>query len=82
VPRHLQEYLVFARSAFEEPLAQRGSVRGDDVEGARAAALERFGDGWVELSLIPAADVRWILGPVPAQEDPGPVAASETGGRE
>lgn len=64
-------YLVFGRTEFEQPLAQQGSVEADDRGSAVEAALAAFGDGWVELSLIPSDDVRWILGPAPTEDGGG-----------
>lgn len=61
-------YLVFGRTEFEAPLAQQGTLDADDAASAREAARERFGDGWVELTLVPTEDVRWIVGPDPADD--------------
>lgn len=62
-------YLVFGRTAFEDPLAQQGSLDVDDPASAPAVARERFRDGWVELTLVPTEDVRWIVGPDPADAE-------------
>lgn len=56
------EYLVFARASFDEPLTYRGTVEGDGPQDAPEAALERYGREWVELTVLPAADVRWVVG--------------------
>jgi hypothetical protein len=60
------EHLVFARRTFEEPLTQQGAVEADDADDARERARERYGDGWVELTLIPADDITWVLPARPA----------------
>lgn len=64
-------YLAFGRTEFEQPLAQRGTVDAADDGAAVERALAEFGDGWVELTLIPSADVRWILGPDPGSDGGG-----------
>lgn len=61
-------YLVFGRTGFEQPLAHQGAVDADDATAAADTARTDFGEEWVELSLIPADDVRWILGPDPADD--------------
>ncbi len=71
-------YLVFARTEFEQPLAQQGAVDAEDERSAAEAARTQFGDGWVELSLIPSDEVRWILGPDPVEQE----ADEEGGGQE
>lgn len=57
----MASYLVLARASFDEPLTQRGTVEADDDAAAGAAALERFGREWVELTVAPAARVHWVL---------------------
>jgi hypothetical protein len=55
------EHLVYGRSDWEQPLTHQGSVEADSPEAARAAALERFGPDWVELTVFPADAVVWVL---------------------
>lgn len=64
-------YLVFGRTRFEAPLAQRGSIDAADPSAAPGVARERFGDAWVELTLVPSDDVRWIVGPDPPGDGDG-----------
>ncbi len=58
----MADYLVLARASFDEPLTQQGTVEAADDEAAEAAALERFGREWVELTVAPIASVHWVLG--------------------
>jgi hypothetical protein len=53
--------MVFARSLYDKPLSLQGEFSTDDEGGARNMALDRFGAQWVELSLIPESEVRWVL---------------------
>jgi hypothetical protein len=64
-------FLVFARTAFEDPLSLAGEVTAADAAAARDAALGSYGEDWVELDLIPHDAVRWILGPSPPQTGAG-----------
>lgn len=63
-------WLVFGRTEFAAPLSHRGEVEAGSPDDARAAALDAHGDGWVELVVVRADEVRWALGP----ERPGRVA--------
>jgi hypothetical protein len=47
--------LVYGRTAYAEPLEEVGTLAGG--EDARAS----FPGEWVELVVIPEADVRWIV---------------------
>jgi len=60
-------HFVFARTDFEESLTYQGTVEAADAAAAGAAALERYGDGWVELRVAPADRVHRVTG------EPGPV---------
>jgi hypothetical protein len=65
------QFLVFARAAFEDPLSHQGEVAAPGPDAARHAALDAYGEDWVELSLIPQDAVRWTLGPSPAEQEEG-----------
>lgn len=67
----MPHFLVFARTAFEDPLSHAGEVTAADAQAARDAALGSYGEAWVELDLIPRDAVRWILGPSPPQTGVG-----------
>ena len=58
----MERYRVLGRSAYPEPLEHQGTVEAPDAAAAAAAALERFGDRWVELVLVPERAVHWVLG--------------------
>jgi hypothetical protein len=53
--------MVFARSLYEQPLSLEGELEAADEPSAARVALERFGGEWVELSVVPESEVRWIL---------------------
>jgi hypothetical protein len=53
--------MVFARSLYEQPLSLQGEFEAADEVSAGGVALERFGGEWVELSVVPESEVRWIL---------------------
>ncbi len=53
------KYLVFARIEYDEPLEHRGDVEASGDEEAGKAALESFGDGWLEMSLVPEARIHY-----------------------
>lgn len=50
-------WLVFGRTAYEEPLTQCGTL----TEGPPQTALDRYGRAWVELVVVPVAELRWII---------------------
>ena len=58
----MERYRVLGRTAYPEPLEHQGMVEAADDDTAAAAALERFGDGWVELVLVPERAVHWVVG--------------------
>ena len=53
--------LVFGR-VDPGPLHFQGEIE-LPASGGEKEVLGRFGDGWVELSLLRAAAIRWVLGP-------------------
>lgn len=57
----MARYLAFGRQQFEEPLTQVGAVVGDGPEQAGVAATQRWGSDWVELTLIPEAQISWVI---------------------
>ena len=58
----MERYRVLGRTAYPEPLEEQGTVEAADDRDAAAAALERFGDRWVELVLVPERAVHRVLG--------------------
>jgi len=50
-------WLVFGRTAYGEPLTERGTL----TEGSPHAALDAYGGEWIELVLVPVAELRWII---------------------
>jgi hypothetical protein len=55
-------YRVAGRTAYAEPLELQGTIEAAGDDDAAAAAVERFGDGWVELVLVPERAVHWVIG--------------------
>ncbi|HVD35564.1 MAG TPA: hypothetical protein VNB92_01880 [Rubrobacter sp.] len=55
----MERYFVFARTEYDEPLQHRGEVEAQGAEEARKAALEQYGEGWLEMSLVPVGQVYW-----------------------
>ena len=67
----MEQYRVFGRTSYPEPLEYREALTAADDDAAARAALERHGPRWVELVLIPERAIQWILGPqapVPSPE--------------
>jgi 1,2-phenylacetyl-CoA epoxidase PaaB subunit len=62
-------FFVFARSDYDQPVSRQGVVEAGDADAAASVARERFGDR-LEVRLVPEASVRWIVGPLPADEVP------------
>ena len=58
----MERYRVLGRTAYAEPLEHRGTVEAADDGEAAEAALDRFGDRWVELVLVPERAVHWVVG--------------------
>jgi len=55
----MERYFVFARTEYDEPLEHRGEVEAGGDEEARKLVLERFGNEWLEMSLVPESQVYW-----------------------
>jgi hypothetical protein len=69
--RPVEQYRVFGRTSYPEPLEFQETLTAADDAAAARAALERHGPRWVELVLIPERAIHWILGPqapVPSPE--------------
>lgn len=62
-------FFVFARREYDQPVARRAAIEAPDAEAAAEQAREGFGD-WLEVRLVPEASVRWIIGPLPAEQLP------------
>jgi hypothetical protein len=58
----LESYRVLGRTAYPEPLELQGTVEAGDDAAAAAAAIDRFGDRWVELVVLPERAVHWVIG--------------------
>jgi len=56
----VERYLVFARTRYEDPLSQEGTLEVDAGDDAAARVKERFGDHWLELVLIPTGALCWV----------------------
>jgi 1,2-phenylacetyl-CoA epoxidase PaaB subunit len=57
----MNDYLVFARTEYSEPVEHQGNIQASDDEEAKKAAVEQFGGEWLELVLIPERDVHWVM---------------------
>lgn len=64
----MPEYLVFARTDYNENVIHQGTVSADGEEDASAQARERFGEDWLEMTLVSADAMHWIVGPSDTQE--------------
>ena len=51
--------MVFARTAYDEPLEHRGDVEAASDEEAAKLAQERYGNDWLEMSLVPVSKAYW-----------------------
>ena len=56
----MDNYMVFARTEYDEPLEHRGNFEAADDEEAKKTATERFGEEWLELVLIPQSEIHWV----------------------
>jgi hypothetical protein len=56
----VERYLVFARTRYEEPLSQQGTLEVDAGDDVAAQVREHFGDHWLELVLIPTGALSWV----------------------
>ncbi len=57
----MNDYLVFARTEYSEPVEHQGNIQAADDEEAKKLAVERFGGQWLELVLVPEGDVHWVM---------------------
>ena len=57
----MNDYLVFARTEYSEPVEHQGNIQAADAEQAKKLAVERFGEQWLELLLVPESDVHWVM---------------------
>ena len=57
----MNDYLVFARTEYSEPVEHKGSLQAADHEEAKERAVERFGEEWIELVLAPEAEIHWVM---------------------
>jgi len=55
----MERYLVFARAEYDEPLEHRGDVEAPGDDEAAKLARERYGEDWLEMSLVPVSQVYW-----------------------
>ena len=53
-------FLALGRARYDEPLSQVGRIEADPNDAAQAAR-DQFGDGLIELSLLPESEVVWVL---------------------
>ena len=58
----MERYFALGRTAYAEPLEHQGTVEAADDGAAAEAALDRFGDRWVELVLVPERVNHWVVG--------------------
>jgi 1,2-phenylacetyl-CoA epoxidase PaaB subunit len=59
----MPRYLIFARTRYEDPLALEGDLEAQDAQDAARAARAEFGQGSVEVQLVPEDAVRWVIRP-------------------
>jgi 1,2-phenylacetyl-CoA epoxidase PaaB subunit len=55
----VERYMVFARTEYDEPLEHRGDVEAADDDDAAKLAKERYGQDWLEMSLVPVSKAYW-----------------------
>jgi 1,2-phenylacetyl-CoA epoxidase PaaB subunit len=55
----VERYMVFARTEYDEPLEHRGDVEAADDDDAAKRARERYGQDWLEMSLVPMNRAYW-----------------------
>ena len=57
----MNDYLVFARTEYSEPVEHMGNLQAADHEEAKKLAVERFDEKWLELVLVPEAEIHWVM---------------------
>jgi hypothetical protein len=55
----MENFFVFARTEYDEPLEHRGDVEAEGAEEAKKRALAEYGEEWLEMSLVPVGQVYW-----------------------
>ena len=55
----MEKYLVFARTEYDQPVEYRGDVEAASDEEATKLAKERYGQDWLEMSLVPVSKAYW-----------------------
>ena len=55
----MESYLVFARTEYDEPLEHRGDIEVASDEEVAKLARERYGQDWLEMSLVPVSKAYW-----------------------
>ena len=55
----MEKYLVFARTEYDQPVEHRGDVEAGSDEEATKLAKERYGQDWLEMSLVPVSKAYW-----------------------
>lgn len=55
----MENYMVFARSEYDEPLEHRGDIEASGADEASKVALEKYGKDWLEMSLVPVGEIYW-----------------------
>jgi 1,2-phenylacetyl-CoA epoxidase PaaB subunit len=55
----MERYLVFARAEYDQPLEHRGDVEAAGDKEAARLARERYGEDWLEMSLVPVSKAYW-----------------------
>jgi len=51
--------MVFERNEYDEPLGHGGDVEAADDDDAAKLAKERYGQDWLEMSLVPVSKAYW-----------------------
>ena len=55
----MEKYLVFARTEYDQPVEHRGDIEAASDEEAAKLAQERYGQDWLEMSLVPVSKAYW-----------------------
>lgn len=56
-------YRVFARDELAKPISFTDEIEAADESGARQSALDLVPDGAVEVTIVPADVVHWVVRP-------------------